>query len=57
VGHAFAKLMQAQGMTRTGVSFYALRHAFETIAGEIGDQPAVDRTMGHADASMAGSCP
>jgi integrase len=29
---------------------YALCHAFETVAGETGDQPAVDRIMGHEDA-------
>ena len=33
--------------------FYALRHAFETIAGESTDQVAVNSIMGHVDNSMA----
>jgi integrase len=33
-------------------NFYALRHTFETIAGESRDQIAVDAIMGHDDGSM-----
>jgi integrase len=36
-------------------NFYAIRHSFETIAGDSRDQIAVNVIMGHADASMAGT--
>lgn len=36
-----------------GRNFYALRHTFETVAGESRDQMAVNHIMGHADASMS----
>lgn len=47
------KLLNKLGITRRGVSFYSLRHVFETIGGESRDQVAVDWIMGHADESMA----
>jgi integrase len=40
-------------LKRPTLSFYALRHTFETIAGESRDQVAVDAIMGHVDQSMA----
>jgi len=35
-------------------NFYALRHTFETIAGDSRDQVTVNAIMGHVDNSMAG---
>lgn len=48
-----AKLLKALGIHRPGLSFYALRHTFETIGGEARDQVAVDAIMGHARDDMA----
>lgn len=47
------KLLTKLGIKRKGVSFYSLRHVFETIGGECRDQVAVDAIMGHADESMS----
>ena len=47
-------LLDKLDMHRPGLNFYALRHTFETIAGESRDQVAVNHIMGHADQSMAG---
>ena len=53
IAHEFSKLLTALNMKRDGISFYALRHTFETIAGESKDQVAVDAIMGHVRDDMA----
>jgi len=47
LGQEFAKVVDKLEMTRSRRSFYALRHGFETIAGETADQVVVDVIMGH----------
>jgi integrase len=46
------KLLDALGINDHR-NFYALRHTFETIAGDSRDQVAVDHVMGHAREDMA----
>ena len=54
IGQEFSKVLRALRLKRQGVSFYALRHGFETIAGDTADQVAVDAVMGHSPKGMAG---
>lgn len=52
VGANYSALLKSLAINgRRG--FYGLRHSFATLAGEARDQPAVDRIMGHRDASMS----
>ena len=53
VGHEFRKLLDDSGLYREGLSFYTLRHCFETVASGCKDQVAIDHCMGHLDTSMA----
>jgi integrase len=47
------KTIRKAKVMRPGLNFYALRHTFETIAGESRDQVTVDHAMGHARDDMA----
>jgi integrase len=47
IAHRFSDI--AAEVKIEGRGFYALRHTYRTIADGAGDEPAVYRTMGHAD--------
>ena len=51
VGKEFTKLLTALKLKRPGLSFYALRHTFATVASGSRDQVAVNDVMGHTPAS------
>jgi integrase len=51
VGKELVKLLNALKMKRPGLSFYALRHTFATVASGSRDQVAVDYIMGHTAAA------
>jgi integrase len=49
----FNKLLTELKLKRPGLSFYGLRHTFETAGGDSRDQVAVDAIMGHTRDDMA----
>ncbi|MDO4629838.1 MAG: tyrosine-type recombinase/integrase [Planctomycetia bacterium] len=52
LGLAFRRLTKMMGIAET--SFYSIRRTFRTVADEVGDFPACDLIMGHADHTMGG---
>ncbi|MFH1265970.1 MAG: hypothetical protein ABIK89_09590 [Planctomycetota bacterium] len=48
----FRHLLRSQGLYRSGVGLYSLRHIFRTVADETLDFPAVNFVMGHLDKTM-----
>jgi len=54
LGPEFAKLLRELKLKRAGVSFYAIRHSFRTVADETRDFSAIDLVMGHSDNTMGG---
>ncbi len=49
----FGRFLKQLKMKRKGLSFYALRHSFQTAAEECKDFPAIKHVMGHSDPSMS----
>ena len=52
IGDRMRRTLTRLGMKRKGLSFYSLRHTFETIGGAAKDQIAVDAIMGHVTPGM-----
>jgi len=48
VGHEMRFTLEKTGIRRKSLSFYALRHNFQTVAAEARDMPAVQKIMGLA---------
>lgn len=53
VSRAFRGLLDDTDNHVKGIGFYCLRRAFETVASETLDQPAIDLSMGHQGVDMA----
>lgn len=54
ISHEFTKLLQKAAITRPGLSFYRIRHTFQTVSDELGDYLATAKIMGHVDHSISG---
>ena len=52
LGDLMRRTLMRLGIKRKGLSFYSLRHTFETIGGAAKDQIAVDAIMGHVTPGM-----
>jgi integrase len=53
LGKEFVKILDTLNLRRSRLSFYGLRHGFETVAGGSKDQVAVDAIMGHVPQGMS----
>jgi integrase len=54
IAKEMSKLLKRLKIKRPGLSFYALRHTFQTVGERVSDLTAVRSIMGHGDASMSG---
>jgi integrase len=54
ISREFRKLLTSTGIYRPGLSFYAIRHTFQTVADGARDLLATKAIMGHADGSISG---
>jgi len=51
----FRELLRNCDLYRKQMGFYTLRHTFQTVGDEAGDQLATSHIMGHADGTMGGA--
>lgn len=54
IAKQFSKMMAAVGHKRPGLTFYSLRHTFQTVADGAKDPLATALVMGHVDETMSG---
>ena len=53
ISRIFSRLADKAKVKRENLSFYSLRHTFQTVADESLDFPAVQQVMGHANQSIS----